>query len=214
MTQILEQAARIGNGQLRVQSFADRRPDRVVWPDTQWQWAALRFENGDFSAADYLDVDAREKWFFQAIGASPAMFRRAAGAGSLYWLGLRDSEPVPGKLFWSLTVYDAETRSQIRTDQNKAALRSMFELADADADTPSTCISVLRPPTGQKADGSRRFPARAGSCTSASTDPRDQPSTAPGNCPTSKLWAKDSESAAAPDAPPWNDHKNDRYLTD
>lgn len=152
MTQILEQAARIGNGQLRVQSFADRRPDRVVWPGTQWEWAALRFENGDFYAADYLDVDAREKWFFQAIGVSPAMFRRSVGAGSLYWLGLRDQtgayldggkpyklavpQPVPGKLFWSITVYDAETRSQIRTDQNKAALRSLFELADAGGDAP------------------------------------------------------------------------------
>ena len=30
-------------------------------------------------------------WFFQAIAASPAMFRRAPGAGSLYWLGHRDS---------------------------------------------------------------------------------------------------------------------------
>ena len=28
--------------------------------------------------------------FFQAIAASPAMFRRRPGAGSLYWLGLRD----------------------------------------------------------------------------------------------------------------------------
>ncbi len=42
MTRILEQAAEIGNAQMRVQSFADRRPDRVVWPATQWQWAALR----------------------------------------------------------------------------------------------------------------------------------------------------------------------------
>ena len=40
MAGILEQAARIGNGQLRVQSFADRRPDRVVWPDRHWEWAA------------------------------------------------------------------------------------------------------------------------------------------------------------------------------
>jgi hypothetical protein len=33
-------------------------------------------------------------------------------------------------------VYDAQTRSQIRTDQNKAALRSMFELVDAGVDAP------------------------------------------------------------------------------
>jgi hypothetical protein len=34
-----------------------------------------------------------------------------------------------------LTVYDAETRSEVLTDQNKAALRS-FELADVPPDAP------------------------------------------------------------------------------
>jgi hypothetical protein len=84
MTEILQAAAQIANAQMRAQSFADRRPDRVVWADRQWQWAALRSEDGDFYATGYLDLAAREKWFFQAIGASPAMFRRTAGAGSLY----------------------------------------------------------------------------------------------------------------------------------
>jgi hypothetical protein len=118
-----------------------------VWPDRQWQWAALRFEDGDFNAATYVDLGARDKWFFQAIGASPAMMRRKPGSGSVYWLGLRDKggayldgsrnyrlmipQPVPATLFWSLTVYDAETRSQIATDQNKAALRSLVELSSA-----------------------------------------------------------------------------------
>lgn len=144
MKAILEEAARVGNAQMRVQSFGDRRADRQVWRDRQWQWAALRFEDGDFNTNTHLDTDAREKWFYQAVGASPAMFRRDASAGSLYWLGLRDSDgdyldggrsyrlsvplPVPGKLFWSVTVYDADSRSQIQTDQRKAALRSLFEL--------------------------------------------------------------------------------------
>jgi hypothetical protein len=55
------------------------------------------------------------------------MFLRTPGAGSLYWLGLRDKDgayldggktyklsvpqPVPQKLFWSVTVYDSATRS-------------------------------------------------------------------------------------------------------
>jgi hypothetical protein len=38
--------------------------------------------------------------------------------------------PVPGKLFWSVTVYDNESRSEISTSQGKAALRSLFELKD------------------------------------------------------------------------------------
>lgn len=143
---ILEKAAKIANAQMRVQSFADRRPDRIVWKGRQWEWVALRFEDGDFNTPDYVDLDGRETWFYQAIGASPSMFRRKEGSGSLYWLGLKDAEgkyvdgsktykltvptPVPAKLFWSITIYDALTRSQVATDQNKAALRSLFELKD------------------------------------------------------------------------------------
>lgn len=146
MARILDAAAQAGNRHLRAQSFADRRPDRQVWRDRQWEWAALRYEDGDFNAATHVDLPAREKWFYQAIAASPAMFRRDPRAGSLYWLGLRDTNgrpldgsrnyrltvplPVPGKLFWSVTVYDVGSRSQIRTEQNQAALRSLFELAD------------------------------------------------------------------------------------
>ena len=151
MLGILERAARMGDAQMRVQSFADRRPDRVVWPDRQWEWAALRFENGDFDRQDSVDTEARDKWYFQAIGSSPAMFRRDTKAGSLYWLGLRDADgayldgsstyrlevplPAPAKLFWSVTVYDAQTRSQVKTDQDRAVFSSLFDLdgvGDAD----------------------------------------------------------------------------------
>jgi hypothetical protein len=75
------------------------------------------------------------------------MFRRTEGAGSLYWLSNRDAggaflngsktykltvpQPVPANLFWSVTVYDAATRSEVQTPQDKAALRSLFELKDA-----------------------------------------------------------------------------------
>ncbi|HTO06665.1 MAG TPA: DUF1254 domain-containing protein [Myxococcota bacterium] len=146
MKGILDLAAKIGNAQMRVQSFADRRPERMVWNDRKWEWVGLQPKSGDFEAESYLDVDAREVWFYQAIGASPAMFRRGAGSGSVYWLGLRDAKgqyldgaksykltvplPVPAKLFWSVTVYDTDTRSQVATDQGKAALRSLFELKD------------------------------------------------------------------------------------
>jgi len=144
MKGILVKAAQIANDQMRIQSFADRRPDRIAWPDRKWEWAGLRPENGEFNAGYYKDLDARTKWFYQAQIESPAMFRRDAAAGSLYWLGTRDSTgafldggktykltvhlPVPARLFWSITVYDNETRSEIVTDTYKAALRSLYEL--------------------------------------------------------------------------------------
>jgi hypothetical protein len=95
------------------------------------------------------------------------MFNRAVGAGSLYWLGARDSsgaflaggktykltipQPVPGKLFWSVTVYDAQTRSQVQTDQGKAALRSLFELKDAASSQSVDLYFGPSPPAGQAA---------------------------------------------------------------
>ncbi|KRG46373.1 hypothetical protein ARC20_05635 [Stenotrophomonas panacihumi] len=147
MSAILERAAQLANDQMRVQSFADRRAERRPWADRQWEWATLRPENGTFDTPAYTDLEAREKWFYQAQIESPAMFRRTPGAGSLYWLGTRDATgayldggktykltvplPVPAKLFWSVTVYDNQTRSEIATEQDRAALRSMFEVKDA-----------------------------------------------------------------------------------
>jgi hypothetical protein len=150
---------------MRVQSFADRTPERIVWKDRKWEWASLRFEDGNFNTRDRLDVDARTKWFYQAIGASPAMFRRDTQAGSLYWLGLRDNTgayldggknykltvplPVPGKLFWSVTVYDIDTRSQLKNKSKRWALRSLFELKDVTGSSVDLHFGPL-PPRGKE----------------------------------------------------------------
>lgn len=151
LTGILERAARMANSQMRVQSFADRRQDRQAWPDRQWEWAGKRPELHIWDLPNRRDLEAREKWFFQAQVETPAMFRRDAKAGSLYWLGLRDVNgayvdgsktyrlriplPAPAHLFWSITLYDPGTRSEIVTDQGKAALRSLFELKGASGDS-------------------------------------------------------------------------------
>lgn len=165
MKRILSRAAKEGCAQMRVESFADRRADRVVWKDRQWQWAALRFENGSFDTPGYRDTYALDKWFFQAIAASPQMFRRDEGAGSLYWLGLHEKSgayldggesykltvplPVPGKLFWSVTVYDAQTRSQLKTSQGRAALRSLFELREVSGKSVDLYFGPKPPKAGK-----------------------------------------------------------------
>ncbi len=148
MKAILEKAAKTGNAIMRVQSFADRRPDRIAWNDRKWEWAVLRYgADGQFNTENYTDLYAREKWFYQAQIESPAMFNRKPGAGSIYWLGARDNTgayldgsknykltvplPVPAKLFWSVTVYDAQTRGEIPIHPDKAsAIRSLHEAKD------------------------------------------------------------------------------------
>jgi hypothetical protein len=176
MKAILENAARVGRDQLLVSAFASNRPDRLAWPDRKWEWAGLVPGSAQFETPAGIDLEARDRWFAQAIVTSPAMFRRNAGAGSLYWLGARDSsgayldggktyklvipQPVPGKLFWSVTVYDAQTRSEVQTDQDKAALRSLFELKDASKTEPTTLEFGPAAASGQEERWIKTIPGR------------------------------------------------------
>ena len=176
MTAILERAAKTGRDQMLVSAFASDRPDRIAWPDRKWEWLGLVPGSAEFETPWGLDLEARDRWFAQAIVTSPAMFRRSAGAGSLYWLGARDKtgafldggktykltipQPVPNKLFWSVTVYDAATRSQIQTDQDKAALRSMFELKDVPASAPVDLYFGPKAPAGQEGRWIKTIPGK------------------------------------------------------
>ncbi|MDX2088754.1 MAG: DUF1254 domain-containing protein [Kofleriaceae bacterium] len=147
---ILEAAASIGLDQMRVEGFASDRPDRIVWDDRRWEWVGLVPDDANFETKNFLDLQARDRWFFQAIIASPTMFRRQVGSGSVYWLALRDATgayldgsraykltvpyPVPASLFWSVTAYDARTRSQVVTPQDRAVRNSLHDHLKPDHD--------------------------------------------------------------------------------
>jgi hypothetical protein len=57
-------------------------------------------------------------------------------------------------------VYDAETRSQIRTDQNQAALRSMFELAGVGGDAPVELFFGPEAPEGAEGRWIKTIPGK------------------------------------------------------
>jgi hypothetical protein len=167
MKAILIRAAIAGRDQMLVSAFDSSRQDRLAWPDRRWEWVGLVPGSAQFEAPAGIDLEARDRWFAQAIVTSPAMFRRTPGAGSLYWLAVRDHsgayldggksyrlsipQPVPDKLFWSVTVYDAQTRSEVQTDQEKAALRSMFELKDVTGAEPVNLYFGPTAPAGHEA---------------------------------------------------------------
>jgi hypothetical protein len=172
---LLERAARTARDQMLVAAFSSFRPERFPWTDRRWEWVSLISDNGDFMTPNGPDLRARDRWFIQATLMSPAMVRRTANAGSVYWQDQRDSAgayldggktykltvplPVPAKLFWSVTVYDAATRSEVQTAQNKAALRSMFELKDLGG---ATSVDLYFGPTAPKGQDGRWIQTTAG----------------------------------------------------
>ncbi|MBW1768672.1 MAG: DUF1254 domain-containing protein, partial [Deltaproteobacteria bacterium] len=123
-------------------SYAPRFDDITYYPNTQWEWVleldpSLR---GSF----WRDLEARTNYYFQATMAQPAMKTKAIGRGSQYVRSARDNKgdwldgsnlyklnvpkDAPVELFWSITLYDFETRSQVQNVTNKAALSSYDDL--------------------------------------------------------------------------------------
>ena len=92
MKSILERAAKAGRDQMLVSAFDSARTDKLNWPDRKWEWVGLVPGSAQFETPAGLDLEARDRWFAQAIVTSPAMFNRSAGAGSLYWLAARDKD--------------------------------------------------------------------------------------------------------------------------
>jgi hypothetical protein len=141
MTEVLTEAASRANEQLVVAAFASDAPERLVWPDRHWEWVAFSEGDDGYYERDFLRLSVRERWFYQATLETPKMFMHEEGAGSIYWLANTDAQgvaldggrsyelsipaPVPVKQFWSVTVYDLDTRSEINTEQFKPVLTSL-----------------------------------------------------------------------------------------
>ena len=176
---ILEEAARTALAEMKVVFYASRNPARIAWPGRTWEWFPLQLINaqtGDFGVPAYLDVEASDGYAFCGYGVSAAIGRRAVGAGSAYWLGLRDGTgayldggktykltapgPVPGKLFWSMTVYDVDTRCLIATDQDRAAIRSHLDKPQANADGSYDLYFGPKAPAGEEAMWIRTIPGK------------------------------------------------------
>jgi len=176
MRDLLETAAKVAAAEMRVESFASRRPDRIVWDDRRWEWVGLVPDNASFETQGCADLEARDRWFFQAILTSPAMFRRREGSGSVYFLAARDAtgayldggatyrltvpRAVPAKLFWSITAYDAAPRSQVQTAQRRAVLSSLRDTFEAGAGGDVEITLGPSAPAGDKRPWIQTAPGR------------------------------------------------------
>jgi hypothetical protein len=135
MRTILDEAVRIGNGTARATAMAPRDPGVRIYSDRQWQTGFVGADHewmgGD--PANGRDHDARTMFFYFATVNTPAMALEMVGAGSQYAISFRDSAGeyldgaaryrltipagVPAKDFWSVVVYDPQTRSELQTGQ-------------------------------------------------------------------------------------------------
>jgi len=142
--EILDKAAVVAD--LMARNIAYDYPDResyLFYPDTNW--APIFYTKDPTSFEDErgaTQIDQRMFFIYQAISTADAMKLELVGKGSKYLGAYRDSDEnfligsntyhlnipanIPAENFWSIVVYDAETRSMIKNDvQPLPAIRSL-----------------------------------------------------------------------------------------
>jgi hypothetical protein len=140
--QILEQAAIVGESMARCLSYAKRQPEAKIWPGTQWKNAVLLEPHQE--TEHHTALDERTAWFYEAVTLTDGMTTKTPGMGQQYigiqkdkaanWLQGQNSYTLhippdaPVKQFWSITLYDTETRCFIDNPQQIAGIDSLADL--------------------------------------------------------------------------------------
>lgn len=133
MQAILTEAAEVGRAMAKTLAWQPRIPKAILYAyPGKRQWKYIFFGDPKFQTPDYMAIDQRSKYAFEAIGTAKSMVVAVPGQGSQYIGAYQDSEgnwlsgentyrirlpkDVPANMFWSLTAYDNETRSLIQND--------------------------------------------------------------------------------------------------
>jgi len=161
--------------------FGLAHPDWAYYPESHWgnmlfeggayfETPPPAFEGGMFKPnppTGARTLDSRTAFYYAYTLDSPAMIMRIPGVGSQYLMGFLDAggEPfdgaktykvtlpkgIPARAFWSLTLYDNQTRSMLQTPQNYPRAGSQSypsPAAEADDDGATTVYFAPQQPAG------------------------------------------------------------------
>lgn len=140
---LLDKAAVVAN--LMARNIAYDSPAKqpfLYWPDKNWELAFQTKNPRHEDERGITQIEPRMSFMYQAITTADAMVLELVGKGSKYVGTYRDSDynfligsntyhlnipaDVPAENFWSIVVYDAETRSMIKNEsQPLPGIRSL-----------------------------------------------------------------------------------------
>ena len=152
MKAILTEAVAVGNATARSLYFQLREEGAYIYESGYWKTAFIgadyRWLRDDGAGGRYLD--ARTYFFYVATVNTPAMALKMVGKGSQYTLCDKDKDGnflygdknyklnvpanVPAKDFWSLVIYDPQTRSELQTGQPFPSKNNKRDDLDYNAD--------------------------------------------------------------------------------
>ena len=175
MQAILEEAATVSNGTARAIVFRFRDPSVYCYPHSAWRPI--------FTAGGYrFEQDGVRQWdsyipyFFQGEGVTPAIDVKMVGKGSQYALAFVDAKgepldgsktyrlhlpgPIPALDFWSVILYDTQTRSMLQTDQQVPMASSQTPGMEVNPDASVDVYFSPEPPAGMENNWVQTIPGK------------------------------------------------------
>jgi hypothetical protein len=164
---------------------SDREELGIWYKDRQWvAHAKTELENffgayldADFNRLDtgHTDVNAKAHMFINHYSVSPGMMSSKVGVGAKYTGAYKDSNGdylvgdhtykltlpanVPANLFWSVTVYDAETAAGLKNGQEYPSIGSR-DNPEQNADGSTTLYFGPKAPAGKEDNWVKTVPGK------------------------------------------------------
>ncbi|MES2149317.1 MAG: DUF1254 domain-containing protein [Pseudomonadota bacterium] len=172
----LTEAAAVANATVRATLYATRDKAAYYYTGSNWRTPFVG-GNHEFLADGGRLLDARSMFHYYATMITPAMTLKMVGVGSQYAINDRDAQGryldggrnyrlklppnVPAKNFWSVVVYDAQTRSMLQTDQRYPSIGSQRVGMRTNADGAVDLYFGPKAPAGKEANWVQTVPGKS-----------------------------------------------------
>jgi hypothetical protein len=178
MKAILTDSVAVGNATARAITFQTRDPEAYLYEKSRWKAA---FVGGDYrwlieGGLGGRNLDARTLFFYTATVNTPAMVWKTVGVGSQYAYTNLDADGnyldgaknyrlripanVPAKDFWSVVLYDPQTRSELQTSQPFPSKNNKRNPVVANADDSVDVYFGPKPPAGKEPNWIESVPGK------------------------------------------------------
>ena len=174
----LTEAVAVGNATARSISFHQKGSEitekAYLYEDSAWFNPFLGSYQFEENGARVMD--ARTLFHYPYTGVTPAMEIEMVGVGSQYGIASLDAAgqyldggktyklhlppDVPAKDFWSVMVYDPQTRSMLQTDQQFPGLNSTRSQVAPNPDGSHDIYFAPEPPVGQENNWIQTIPGK------------------------------------------------------
>jgi hypothetical protein len=178
MQKILTDSAAVANATARAIIFSSRIKENYFYPNSAWNNPVVGLTGADYTLVrnGARLLDSRTYYFYYATIQTPAMVMKMVGAGSQYLMAFKGADGqmldgnktyklhlppnIPVKSFWSLVVYDNQTRSMLQTDSPFPSMGSQRKGIVINADTSVDVYFGPTAPAGHEANWVQTVPGK------------------------------------------------------